>query len=154
MIIWTQGTFITCAESTGLGPRLVGNLAPNTGVSQVGRVLLTIGAVAGGLIFAVGVLGLIITITAPGANPASEYRGAFGLMAVGAIVAAPCTFFVRRIRDRSSPPWSPIGSSTVPATGDDLRQSYLAWFAWCQQALGGDAVSLHATTMAALACGT
>ena len=106
-------------------------------MSQVGRVLLTIGAVAGGLIFAVGVLGLIITITSPGGNPASEYRGAFGLMAVGAIVAAPCIYFARR----------------APVRGTELTQSYMAWFAWCQQALGGDAVSLHAATMAALAGG-
>jgi hypothetical protein len=103
----------------------------------MGRVLLIIGAVAGGLIFAVGVLGLIITITSPGANPASEYRGAFGLMAVGAIVAAPCIYFARR----------------APVPGAELRQSYLAWFAWCRQALGGDAISLHSATMAALAGG-
>jgi hypothetical protein len=103
----------------------------------MGRVLLIIGAVAGGLIFAVGVLGLIITITSPGGNPASEYRGAFGLMAVGAIVAAPCIYFARR----------------APVPGAELRQSYMAWFAWCQQALGGDAISLHAATMAALAGG-
>jgi hypothetical protein len=31
--------------------------------------------------------------------------------------------------------------------GAELRQSYLAWFGWCQQALGGDAISLHAATM-------
>jgi hypothetical protein len=103
----------------------------------MGRVLLIIGAVAGGLIFAVGVLGLIITITTPGAYPASEYRGAFALMAVGVAIAAPCTYFARR----------------APVPGADLRQSYMAWFAWCQQALGGDTISLHAVTMAALAGG-
>jgi hypothetical protein len=37
--------------------------------------------------------------------------------------------------------------------GADLQASYLAWFGWCRQALGGDAISLHAATMAALASG-
>lgn len=104
----------------------------------MGRVLLIVGAIVGGLVFAAGVLGLIITITDPGRNPASEYRGAFGLMAVGVAIAAPCTYFARK----------------APVPGDDLKHSYLTWFAWCQQALGGDAISLHAATMAAMAAGT
>jgi hypothetical protein len=118
----------------------------------VGRVLLIIGAVVGVLIFALGVLALIGTATTPNPDPAGYY-GSFLFMGVGAAIAAPCIFFARRLGARSTPPSSQGGMSLAPTTGGDLTQSYLAWFAWCQQALGGDAVSLHATTMAALAGG-
>jgi hypothetical protein len=118
----------------------------------VGRVLLIIGAVVGVLIFALGVLALIGTATTPNPDPAGYY-GSFLFMVVGAAVAAPCIFFAYRIGARSTPPWSQGGSSIAPTTGADLRQSYLAWFAWCQQALGGDSISLHAATMAALTAG-
>src|SRR5260370_28021515 len=74
-------------------------------------------------------------------------------MVVGAIVAAPCIFFAFRLGRRSAQPWSPGGSPALGTPGADLQQSYLAWFAWCQQTLGGDAVSLHADTMAAMAAG-
>ncbi len=117
----------------------------------MGRVLLIIGAIVGGLIFAFGVLALVGTASTPGPDQAAGYGGSFLFMGVGAAIAAPCIFFARRIATRSAPPWSQAGSSIVPTTGGDLKQSYVAWFAWCQQALGGDAISLHAATMAAMA---
>jgi hypothetical protein len=118
----------------------------------MGKVLLIIGAVVGVLIFLFGVLALIGTATTPNPDPAGYY-GSFLFMGVGAVIAAPCIFFTLRLRARSTPPWSQGGSSIVPTAGADLKQSYMAWFAWCQQALGGDAVSLHAATMAAVAGG-
>src|SRR5260370_38585753 len=101
----------------------------------MGRVLLIIGAVVGGLVFAFGTLGLVLAFAQPDAQQSNEVVGSIFFMVVGAIVAAPCIYFARR----------------APVPGDELRQSYLAWFGWCQQALGGDAISLHAATMAALA---
>src|SRR5260370_10706596 len=119
----------------------------------MGRVLLIIGAVAAGLVFAFGVLGLIAAIAQPDAQQSDEILGSIIIMVAGAIVAAPCTFFAYRIGRRSAGPWTPAASQALPAPGTDLQQSYLAWFAWCQQALPGDAVSLHAATMAAMAAG-
>jgi hypothetical protein len=119
----------------------------------MGRILLIIGAVVGGLVFAFGTLGLILAYTQPDANQSDEIVGSIFFMVVGAIVAAPCTFFAFRLGRRSAQPWSPGGSPALGTPGADVQQSYLAWFAWCQQTLGGDAVSLHAATMAALAAG-
>src|SRR5260370_10404788 len=101
----------------------------------MGRVLLIIGAVVGGLVFAFGTLGLVLAFAQPDAQQSNEVVGSIFFMVVGAIVAAPCIYFARR----------------APVPGAELRQSYLAWFGWCHQALGGDAISLHAATMAALA---
>src|SRR5260370_15348919 len=119
----------------------------------MGRVLLIIGAVVGGLIFAFGVLGLILAFAQQDAQQSDEIVGSIFFMVVGAIVAAPCTFFAFRLGRRSVQPWSPGGSPALGTPGADVQQSYLAWFAWCQQTLGGDAASLHAATMAAMAAG-
>ncbi len=119
----------------------------------MGRVLLIIGAVVGGLVFAFGALGLTLAFTQPDAHQSDEVVGSIFFMVVGAIVAAPCIFFAFRLGRRSAQPWSPGGSPALGTPGADLQQSYLAWFAWCQQTLGGDAVSLHADTMAAMAAG-
>ncbi len=119
----------------------------------MGRVLLIIGAVVGGLVLAFGTLGLILAYAQPDANQSDEIVGSIFIMVVGAAVAAPCIFFAYRLGRRSAQPWSPSGSPALATPGADVQQSYLAWFAWCQQALGGDAVSLHAATMAAMAAG-
>jgi hypothetical protein len=118
----------------------------------VGKVLLIIGAVVGGLVFAFGVLGLILAYAQPDANQSDEVVSIF-FMVVGAIVAAPCTFFAFRLGSRSARPWQPGGALPMGSPSADMQASYLNWFAWCQQTLGGDAVSLHAATMAALAGG-
>src|SRR5713226_2968399 len=118
----------------------------------MGRVLLIIGAVVGGLVFAFGVLGLILAITQPDAQQSDEIVGSIFFMVVGALVAAPCTFFAFRL-GRQSAPWQPGGALSMGSPGAGVQQSYLAWFAWCQQTLGGDAISLHAATMAAMAAG-
>src|SRR5216683_6258342 len=119
----------------------------------MGRVLLIIGAVVGGLVLAFGTLGLILAYAQPDANQSDEIVGSIFIMVVGAAVAAPCAFFAYRLGRRSAQPWSPSGSPALATPGADVQQSYLAWFAWCQQTLGGDAVSLHAATMAAMAAG-
>lgn len=119
----------------------------------MGKVLLIIGAVVGGLVFAFGALGLILAFAQPDANQSDEVVGAIFFMVVGAIVAAPCIFFAFRSGRRSAQPWQPGGALLPGSPSADLRASYLTWFAWCQQTLGGDAVSLHAATMAALAGG-
>jgi hypothetical protein len=118
----------------------------------VGRVLLIIGAVVGGLVFAFGVLALILAFAQPDAHQSDEVVGSIFFMVVGALVAAPCIFFAFRMGRRTAP-WQPGGALPTGSPGADLQASYLSWFAWCQQTLGGDAVSLHAATMAALAGG-
>jgi hypothetical protein len=117
----------------------------------MGRVLLIIGAVVGGLVFAFGALGLILAFAQPDAHQSDEVVGSIFIMAVGAIVAAPCIFFAFRLGRRSAQLWQPGGALPTGSAGADLQAGYLAWFAWCQQTLGGDAVSLHAATMAAMA---
>jgi hypothetical protein len=118
----------------------------------MGRVLLIIGAIVGGLVLAFGALGLILAFAQPDANQSDEVEGSIIIMVAGAIVAAPCIFFAFRL-GRSSRPWQPGGALPVGSPSADLQASYLSWFAWCQQTLGGDAVSLHAATMAAMASG-
>jgi len=119
----------------------------------MGRGLLIIGAVAGWLVFALYTVVLISVIVQPDTSQSDEVVGSIAFMVIGAAVAAPCTFFAYRIGRRSARPWSLDGSTALANVGGDVQQSYLAWFAWCQQALGGDAVSLHAATMAAMAAG-
>jgi hypothetical protein len=119
----------------------------------MGRVLLIIGAVIGGLVFAFGVLGLILAYAQPDANQSDEVVGSIFFMVVGGIVAAPCLFFAVRLGSRSRRPWQPGGALPMGSPSADLQASYLNWFAWCQQTLGGDVVSLHAATMAAMAAG-
>jgi hypothetical protein len=119
----------------------------------MGRVLLIIGAVLGWLLFVLYTVVLISVIVQPDSNQSDEVVGSIAFMAIGFAIAAPCTFFAYRIGRRRAQPWNPAGSPALATPGTDVQQSYLAWFAWCQQALPGDAVSLHAATMAAMAAG-
>ena len=120
----------------------------------MGRVLLIIGAVAGGLVLAFGLLGLVLAVAQPDANQSDEVLGAVFFIVAGLAVAAPCTFFAYRLGGRSAPPWVPAGSAALANPGADLVQRYLGWFTWSQQALGGDAISLHSAAMAAMASGS
>ena len=119
----------------------------------MGRILLIIGAVVGWLLFVLYTVVLISVIVQPDSNQSDEVVGSIAFMAIGFAIAAPCTFFAYRMGRRKAQPWNPAGSSALATPGADVQQSYLAWFAWCQQALPGDAVSLHAATMAAMAAG-
>ena len=117
----------------------------------MGRIVLIVFGVIGGLVLAFGALGLLIAATSPGPDQADTYTGAIFFIVVGAVIAVPCTFFAYRMTRRMP---MPVGPSGLPMAAADLQQSYLQWFAWCQQALpGADVVSLHAATMAALAGG-
>lgn len=117
----------------------------------MGRIVLIVFGVIGGLVLAFGALGVLIAATSPGPDQADTYTGAIFFIVVGAVIAIPCTFFAYRMTRRMP---MPVGPSGLPMAGADLQQSYLQWFAWCQQALpGADVVSLHAATMAALAGG-
>ena len=117
----------------------------------MGRIVLIVLGVIGGLVLAFGALGVLIAATSPGPDQADTYTGAIFFIVVGAVIAVPCTFFAYRMTRRMP---MPVGPSGLPMAAADLQQSYLQWFAWCQQALpGADVVSLHAATMAALAGG-
>ena len=117
----------------------------------MGRIVLIVFGVIGGLVLAFGALGVLIAATSPGPDQADTYTGAIFFIVVGAVIAVPCTFFAYRMT-RGMP--MPVGPSGLPMAAADLQQSYLQWFTWCQQALpGADVVSLHAATMAALAGG-
>ena len=117
----------------------------------MGRIVLIVFGVIGGLVLAFGALGVLIAATSPGPDQADTYTGAIFFIVVGAVIAVPCTFFAYRMTRRMP---MPVGPSGLPIAAADLRQSYVQWFAWCQQALpGADVVSLHAATMAALAGG-
>src|SRR5260370_7465456 len=107
----------------------------------MGRVLLIIGAVVGGLIFAFGVLGLILAFAQPDAQQSDEIVGSIFFMVVGALVAAPCTFFAFRLGRRSAQPWSPGGSPALGTPGAHLPPSSLARFPRCHQPLRGAPVS-------------
>ncbi len=120
---------------------------------MIGRVLLIIGAVAGWLLFALYAVVLISVIVQPDANQSDEVVGSIVFMVIGFAIAAPCTFFAYRMGRRTAQPWNPASSPARATPASDVQQSYLTWFAWCQQALPGDAVSLHAATMAAMAAG-
>jgi hypothetical protein len=104
----------------------------------------------GGLILAFGALGLILAFAQPDAHQSDEVVGAIFIMVAGAIVATPCVFFAFRLGRRTAQPWQPGSALPTGSPSADLKASYLTWFAWCQQTLGGDAVSLHAATMAAM----
>ncbi len=115
----------------------------------MGRILLIIGGIIGGLVFVSGVLLLIGNATEPGPDQEFGYVLFGAVTFVGLAIAVPCVFFAYRM----TPPVAfgmQYGSAGVPLAGNDAEQRYLQWFTWCQQAIGGDAITLHAATMAAL----
>ena len=115
----------------------------------MGRVALIIGGVIGCIVVVLGVLFLILAVTQPDANQSDEIVG-FGIFTgIGLVVAIPCLFFAYRM----TPPVAAgmrFGAANLPPAAADAETRYLQWFTWCQQAIGGDPISLHAATMAAL----
>jgi hypothetical protein len=114
----------------------------------MGRILLIIGAIIGGLILAIGLLVVITALAQPDSNQSDEVFGGLLFVGVGLVIAAPCTFFAYRMT-RAVTPWAGGSTSLAPA-GPSAEQLYLQWFTWCQQAIGGDAITVHSATMAAL----
>ena len=114
----------------------------------MGRIALIIGGIIGGLLIGLGILGLAATATTPGPDQQGAYIVFAVMIVVGLLVAVPCIYFAYRMTPAVRP--STGGpASLVPAVAG-AEQSYLQWFSWCQQAIGGDAITLHAATMAAL----
>jgi len=115
----------------------------------MGRVVLIIGGVIGCIVVVLGVLFLILVVTQPDTNQSDEIVG-FGIFTgIGLVIAAPCLFFAYRLTPQGVQGMR-FGSANLPPTAADAETRYLQWFTWCQQAIGGDAVGLHAATMAAL----
>jgi hypothetical protein len=115
----------------------------------MGRVVLIIGGVVGCIVVVVGVLFLILAVTQPDTNQADEIVISGIVTGIGLVIAAPCLFFAYRMTPAVAPGMR-FGSANLPPAAADAETRYLQWFTWCQQAIGGDAVSLHAATMAAL----
>lgn len=115
----------------------------------MGRILLIIGGILGGLVLVFGVLGVVAAYVQPDSAQSDEVLGGFLFIGAGLVIAVPCIFFAYRM---TSPVASGMqfGSANLPVAGADAEQRYLQWFTWCQQAIGGDAITLHAATMAAL----
>src|SRR6267378_3084249 len=59
----------------------------------MGRIVLIVFGVIGGLVLAFGALGVLIAATSPGPDQADTYTGAIFFIVVGAVIAVPCTFF-------------------------------------------------------------
>jgi hypothetical protein len=128
----------------------------------MGKILLIIGSVVGGLLLALGLLALAASVSDTTSSPSDRndaIAGSFLFIGVGLTVFAPCLFFL--IRSRSATTLSLLNqgvtyggrvASLAARYGPvDLAGSYVQWFGWCQREIGGNAVALHAATMAAMA---
>ena len=125
----------------------------------MGKILLIIGAVIGGLIIAVGILALVTTLTDNTLSPSDrsdQISGSIFIMGVGLTLFAPCLYFlVQSRRTLSLLNQGMAFGSSMPGLNSayapvDLSTSYVQWFGWCQREIGGNAIGLHAATMAAL----
>ena len=127
----------------------------------MGKVFLIIGSVIGGLIVAFGILALIGTLTdntLSGSDRSDQISGSIFIMGVGLVLVLPCLFFV--VRSRSDNTLSLLNQGMEYGSGGaglaaayapvDLHGSYIQWFGWCQREIGGNAIALHAATMAAM----
>ncbi len=130
----------------------------------MGKVLLIIGATVGGVILGLGLLALLVTLTdntLSASDRSDQITGSIFIMAVGLTVFAPCLFFA--VRSVSGNTLSQLNqgvaygggvsgaSPYAPVAPIDLSGSYLQWYGWCQREIGGNAIGLHAATMAAMA---
>ena len=128
----------------------------------MGKILLIIGSVVGGLLLALGLLALLASLTdttSSASDRNDSIIGSFLFIGVGLTVFAPCFFFL--IRSRSATTLSLLNQGVAYGGGvaglaapygpADLAGSYVQWFGWCQREIGGNAVALHAATMAAMA---
>ena len=123
---------------------------------------MIIGAAISGLVLGVGMLALLValtdnTLTTTDRN--DQVSGSIVIMAVALTVFAPCLFFAVRSGSRTTlytvnpgPGYGGgVANLTTPYGPVDLAGSYLQWFGWCQREIGGNAIALHAATMAAMA---
>src|SRR5260370_16120577 len=112
----------------------------------MGRMLLIIGGIIGSLVFVAGVLLLIGNAAAPGADQDFGYVLFGAVTVVGLAIAVPCVFFAYRMTPPVAFGMQSV-SAGVPLAGNDAEQRYLQSFTWCQHAIVGDAITLHAATM-------
>lgn len=127
------------------------------------KALLIIGVVGGSLVLLFGLLALLVGLTDTGPDRGDVIGGSIIFIGPGIAVLAPCLFFLIRTKPRTPlPAWtSPAPMATAsgalpqalaegrpPVPG--LEKAYLEWFGWCSREIRGDALVLHAATMAAL----
>jgi hypothetical protein len=123
------------------------------------RVLLIVVASIGALIVGIGLLAVIASLTDPdmsSSDRSDTILGGLFIALAGLSLFVPCLAVFLVTRPRNPLPYWPSGPLSSPATAPlavpsgDLRRSYVEWFGWCQREIGGDAIALHAATMAAL----
>ena len=128
----------------------------------MGKVFLIIGAVLGGLILGFGALGLIGTLTDNTLSSSDRSDGIYGsmfIMAVGLALFAPCLFFLVRsqsgntlaLMNQGMAYGGAVAGLTPTYAPVDMTSYYLQWFGWCRREISGNAIALHAATMAAMA---
>jgi hypothetical protein len=125
----------------------------------LGKVLLIVGTVIGGLILGFGLLALLGTVTDNTLSSRDfndQVLGSILFMVIGATFFAPCLFFLIRSGSRNTlslmAQGMPYGTGVagLPTAPADLSSSYIQWFGWCQREIGGNAIALHAATLAAM----
>ena len=136
---------------------------------SLGRILLLLGAIVGGVVAGLGLLVLLVSATDNTMSPSDRNDAVLGslfIAGIGLTLFVPCLAVLIVVWRKSPLPALQPGSSyaAVPpglapaekamlAQGPDLTKPYLEWFGWCQREIGGDAIALHAATMAALSRG-
>jgi hypothetical protein len=136
-----------------------------------GRIALILGAIAGGLTVAFGLLGLALGLTDTTSTPSdrsSTILGSWMIIEIGIVVFAPCMFVLLRLQARNplsvvasgiGYPGYPSGATAIAPPGygtnpvapsEDLARSYVEWYGWCTQSVRGGAIAMHAATIAAM----
>jgi hypothetical protein len=128
----------------------------------LGKVLLIVGTVIGGLILGFELLALLGTVTDNTLSSRDfndQVLGSISFMVIGATFFAPCLFFLIRSGSRNTLSLMAqgmphgIGVASFAAPPADLSSSYIQWFGWCQREIGGNAIALHAATLGRNDCG-
>ena len=129
------------------------------------RGALWAGCVLGVLLFLLGVTGLTYSQTDAALSPARRAEDivlASLFMVTGLAMLVACIVGLRRkpvgapslqigFQTLAAPPaMTGSGAPVTAAPIADLTDLYTQWFEWCRREIGGDAISLHAATMAAL----
>src|SRR5260370_5012759 len=100
----------------------------------MGRILVIIGGISGGLVFVSGVLLLIGNATEPGPDQEFGYVLFGAVTFVGLAIAVPCVFFAYRM----TPPVAlgmQYGSAGAPVGGTYAEPPYPPWVTSLQHAI-------------------
>ena len=132
------------------------------------KIVLIVGACIGGVVMGLGLLAAGASFFDASASAADRNDGTFGglmIAVIGLGLFLPCLLCAVFIRTPNTAPlWQPYASVPGPymtppgatavslstPAAADLRSRYVEWFGWCQREVGGDAIALHAATIAAL----